>query len=161
MGPCTPTISGFLAFLRGAGFPVAAIPDTSPTIGLAFRVAMAITAPQLRLIDPLIYELAVYNLATSNVVNYAQDQPGGPTFPGSGDPPLPYFQGLRKSLHVNSFVAGVVQAAADESTSDSLLVPEVFKNLTIANLQQLKDPWGRQYLAFVSDLGNLASWGVS
>jgi hypothetical protein len=96
----------------------------------------------------LIYMLAVYNLGASNLLNWFPDTP-----------PSTFFADARKGYGINSFVAGVVTASSDEGTSNSLTTPEWASNLTIANLQQLKDPFGRQYLAFAADYGSL--WGIS
>ena len=55
--------------------------------------------------------------------------------------------------------AGVISASNDESTGESVLNPEFMKTLTLGNLQNLKTPWGRQYLAFAMDFGE--TWGIS
>lgn len=70
-----------------------------------------------------------------------------------------YFQALRKSWNISGFVPGVISASSDESTSESLVVPEAFKNLMLSDLQNLKTPYGRQYLEFAQMTGTL--WGVS
>ncbi len=144
-----PTLAGFTAFLYNvAGFPSGALPDTSAVIPMALNVALEIVNLQMALVSPTIYTLAVYNLGASNVLNYAQDQSG-----------QTYFADLRKQFNTYGFTAGVISSTADESTSESLLTPEFMKGLTLANLQQLKDPWGRQYLAFAQSSGTL--WGIS
>jgi hypothetical protein len=56
-------------------------------------------------------------------------------------------------------VAGVIGSSADETTSESLVVPEAMKNLTLQNLQNLKTPYGRQYLYFAQAFGT--NWGLS
>jgi hypothetical protein len=132
------------------------LPTNSPVIGWAFQVAMMIVNPDLATVATAygtvpatsLYELAVYNLAGDNLVNYAPDQPG-----------RTYFADLRASLNLNAFTAGVVTTAADQNTSDSLAVPDSLKNLTIADLQNLKTPWGRAYLAIAQRYGTL--WGLS
>jgi hypothetical protein len=40
-----------------------------------------------------------------------------------------------------------------------MLNPEVMNNLTFADLQTLKTPWGRIYLGIAQDVGTL--WGVT
>jgi len=52
-----------------------------------------------------------------------------------------------------------VGASEDEATSQTLLTPEAMKGLTLADLQNLKTPWGRQYLAFAQSYGTL--WGIT
>lgn len=145
-----PTEAGFLDFVRNAmGITSTALPDASPVIPAAFGVAIEIVNATLCQVSPLIYELAVYNLAGSNLLRWAPDVAGSA-----------YFKDTRTLWNINSFAAGVVQAAADVSTSASLVVPDSLKALTLANLQQLKDPYGRQYLSFAQDYGPDA-WGVT
>jgi len=172
----TPTIAGFTAFIRyNMGITTAQLPDDSPTIPVAFNVAIAIVNPQLaqlgggQCFDPalppsgsIIYQLAVYNLAGSNVINYAQDPvPTVPYPPGSTvQPPEGFFTYTRRVWNIYGFVPGVIQSSSDESTSQSFVVQDAAKDFTLANLQSLKDPWGRQYLAFAQTLGP-GAWGVS
>ena len=70
-----------------------------------------------------------------------------------------YFATLRRQFNIGGFRAGVISASNDESTGESILNPEFMKTLTLGNLQNLKTPWGRQYLAFAQDLGSV--WGIS
>jgi hypothetical protein len=160
-----PTLAGFLNFIRtGMGIDSTVLPDNSVWITYAFNVAMAIVNQALGAVgvDPVsgttIYTLAVYNLAASNLLNFAQDLPGAANVQGS-DPPQPFFAYTRSKWNMTSFVSGVVQSTSDEGTSMSVVVPKALEDLTIANLQQLKDPYGRQYLAFAQDYGTL--WGLS
>jgi hypothetical protein len=53
----------------------------------------------------------------------------------------------------------VVVSADDASTSGSFNIPEQFNGLTIGDLQNLKTPYGRQYLAIAQKYGEL--WGIS
>lgn len=144
-----PTLAGFLVFIRSnMKIPVERLTDNDPVIAMAFAVALEIVNLTIQCASPLIYKLAVYNLAGDNIINYASDQP-----------PSIYWAELRKSFDSNGFVPGVIQSAGDESTSDSYVIQEAAKNFTLANLQQLKTPWGRQYLAFAQSYGTL--WGLS
>lgn len=70
-----------------------------------------------------------------------------------------YFATLRRQFNLAGFVPGVISASNDESTGQSILNPEFMKGLTLGNLQNLKTPYGRQYLAFAQDYGQI--WGVS
>lgn len=139
--------------------PVAALPLTAPVILMSLAIAEEIVNPALQSVGaacgstlgytgPSIYELAVYNLAADNLINFAPDQPG-----------QTFFADLRTAWKITSFVPGVIQASADVSTSESLLVPDFMKNLTMADLQYMKTPYGRQYLAFAQRYGTM--WGVS
>jgi len=115
---------------------------------MAYNVAIDIVNTYLACGPSYIYKLAVYNLAGSNLLNFAQDTP-----------PSTYFADIRKQLNISGFVSGIVQSASDVSTSESMLIPDFFKELTLADLQYTKDPYGRQYLAFAQRFGSL--WGLS
>jgi len=130
------------------GVPMSALPDDSPAIGYAYEVAIAIVSQQLNLANPLIYTLAVYNLGGDNLINWAPDVP-----------PSTYFADLRTKFGCLSFVAGTISSASDEGTSESIDVVENLKNLTLSDLQSLKTPYGRQYLAFAMRIGTL--WGLT
>ena len=152
-------ISDYQSFITNQmQIPVAALPLSSPVILMTLAIAVDIVNPALMEIPnaglilgytgPTIYELAVYNLAADNLINFAQDQPG-----------QTYFSDLRSAWKINNFVPGVIQSSGDETSSEALLVPEFMKNFTMSDLQNLKTPYGRQYLAFAQRYGSL--WGIS
>lgn len=157
-----PSLAGFLIFIRTVmGIPSSALPDGSSAITYAYNVAFMTVNPLIGLGVPVpltvsswsIYALAVYNLGGDRLINFAPDQPNSA-----------YFATLRGPIAdggfgISTFQAGVVQAAGDEGTSDTLLVPEIFKALTLSDLQNLKTPWGREYLAIADNFGTL--WGIS
>lgn len=144
-----PTVAGFLLFIRDVmGITATYLPNNAPIITTAFNVAVAIVNPAINQIDQGIYNLAVYNLAGDNLLNYATDQPAHT-----------YFKDIRAGWNLTGFTPGVIASSADESTSESLLNPEFMKGLTLGNLQNLKTPYGRQYLAIAQDYGSL--WGIS
>lgn len=170
-----PTLAGFLIFIRGVmGITDVVLPDNSPVIPMALAVSMAIVNRSLKAIaipdadaagvmlnsgGQTIYGLAVYNLAGSNLLAYAQDLPEAAAVKGS-KPPQPFFEWARSQWNINGFISGVVQSSSDEGTSVSLVVQEAAKNFTLANLQQLKDPYGRQYLALAQSYGP-NTWGMN
>jgi len=144
-----PTLADYLTFIRNVmGIPSSALPDNSPVITMSFDVALEIVNLTLNQMSSVIYTLAVYNLAGDNLINFAPDQPGSD-----------YFSTVRTSFNSTGFMAGVVGASEDEATSQTLLTPEAMKGLTLADLQNLKTPWGRQYLAFAQSYGTL--WGIT
>lgn len=165
MSTSDPTLAGFTAFIRNVmDIETNDLPDDQPVIGMALAVALGIVNPALRLAcvpqhdaagvqlisqPETIFTLAVYNLAGDNLVNYAQDQPG-----------RTFFKKMRKTLNIYGFVSGVISAASDEGTSQQMVVQDAAKNFTLANMQQLKTPWGRQYLAFAQSYGP-TTWGLS
>lgn len=101
-------------------------------------------------VSPRIYTLAVYNLAADRLITYAQDIPN-----------QTYFADLRgpKGFKLASPSVGVVTSTFDQGTGTTVLNPESMKNLTLANLQMLKTPWGIVYMGFAQSIGTL--WGMS
>lgn len=154
------TLAGYLDFIRNyMQIPTSALPDSSPAVLMTLAISEEVVNPALRAVaspcystlgydGPNIYELCVYNLGGDNLINFAPDVPGGT-----------YFAKLRAQYGCNSFVAGVISSSADEGTSESLTVPDALKGLTLANLQNLRTPYGRTYLAFAMQYGTL--WGIS
>lgn len=154
------TAAGFLAFIRGVMvIPATLLPDNSPYITMAYDVALELVNDAIAAASPTIYDLAVYNLAGDNLLNYAQDAEGAPVVTGS-EPPVAYFANVRKQFNLTGFVPGVVQSAGDESSNASYVVQEAARNFTLGNLQNLKTPYGRQYLAFAQAYGS-SVWGLS
>ena len=144
-----PNLADFLTFIRvEMGISTTYLPDDSPAITMAYNVAIEIVNPIINVLSPTMYTLAVYNLAGDNVINFAQDQTG-----------QTFFADLRKSWNLIGFVGGIIQYTADESTSQSMAVPDSAKMFTLANLQQLKTPYGRQYLQIAQSYGY--NWGLS
>lgn len=144
-----PTIGGFLQFIRGVmGINATVLPDASQSITDAYDIAVSIVNMTLNVV-PQIYALAVYNLAGDTLLNWAIDVAG-----------QTYFAEYRKESGLTNFQAGVVASASDESTSTSLATPEYMKQLTLSDLQNMKTPFGRQYLAFAQRYGP-GAWGVN
>ena len=140
------------------------LPDDSPWLGLSFQMAIDTVNPAIALVPGSSYTVAAYNLASDILVNWAGDVSPPTPWPGDGSADfnpkkLGYFAYLRDEWNINGFVAGVIQSSADESTSESMVVPEAFKDLMIGDLQNLKTPWGRAYLAIAQKVGT--AWGLS
>lgn len=155
LGP--PTLAGYTQFLyQTVGIPASALPTTSFNIQLSFQLALDIVSTWLQQIQSDIYTIAVYNLAADRLINFCPDQPPAPVPPALD---TRYFATLRRDFGINQFVAGVVESTHDESTGDSLVVPEFFQQLTLMDLANLGTPWGRQYLALAQQIGSL--WGIS
>lgn len=147
-----PSQAGFTVFMRAQGITTSVLPDDSPVIPMAYAVAIQTVLLSINSVSPLMYTLAVYNLATDRVFNYAQDV---------GSPPpvyrdeLPYFSWWRAHWNINDFIPGVVQSSSDVSTSQSMVIQEAANNFTLSNIQNLKTPYGRQYLSIAQDAGNI------
>ena len=157
-----PTLAGFQSFVTNVmAVPATAVNINGTDVATAYQIAYDTVNTDLAILTDSattydLYSLAVYNLAASNLINYAQDIPGSPT---SADG-LTYFAEIRSQLGLNSFRAGVINATSDVSTSTSLSVPAALENLSIGDLQLIKDPYGRRYLAIAQKYGS-SLWGIS
>lgn len=163
-----PTLAGYLEFLRDVvGITVANLPDNSPFIEASYDIALqtvntslaTLVLPKSSKALPTMYALAVYNLATDRLINFAPDQPNADPMPGS-NPPQKFFAYARKEYNVYGFVSGAVQSTNDNGTGGSFVVPEQLNQLTLADLQNLKTPWGRAYLGIAQSYGP-SIWGVT
>lgn len=144
-----PTLAGYTDFLRNvAKINPTVLPGNTPVIEMSYCIALEIVNLSLALMGCRIYALAVYNLATSNLLSYAPDQSGST-----------YFEDIRKKWNLNDFITGVVESTSDNGSSESMVVQDAAKTFTLSNLQNLKDPYGRAYLAFAQDYGTL--WGLT
>lgn len=141
----TTSLSGFIEFVRSdMGVTAEQVPDSSPSLSLAYGGAVEWVNRDIEMVMPNLYAVAVYNLAASFLVNYGTES---------------VFSDLRESLKLNNLHVGVISSASDESTSAQRLVPDFFKDLSLADLQMLQDPWGRRYLMIAQQFGSL--WGLS
>jgi hypothetical protein len=139
----TPTLAGFQDFITNVmQIDSTNLPPDSVIIPIAFQLALDIVNQTLQRVNCDIYTFAVYNLAASNLINWAHDIPNGT-----------YFANLRAKWKIDAFAAGVLTSSSDQSTSSTLLNPEQMKELTMMNLQQLKDSYGRTYLGFAQIVG--------
>jgi len=144
-----PTLTGFIAWTRTVmGIPTTAIPDSDPGYAFAFQVAQDMVPVELNFASPDIYTLTVYNWGGSQLIQFQQDI-AGQTF----------FTNARAAYGVNNFAAGVVESAGDVSTNESLAVGLGLKNLTLVDLQRIKDPYGRTAIGYLQTFGTL--WGLS
>ena len=128
-------------------FPSSAVSDPtvnawSPYLAWAFGQASGAALDPPPCLAPIIWVLATYNLGMHILIRIAQDV-SGQTF----------FQGLRTSFKIGSFIAGVLTNAGDEGTNAGLLIPEAFKKLSLGNLDLLKTPYGREYLMYIQQYG--------
>jgi hypothetical protein len=140
-----PDLAGFILFIRNTmGISADALPDDDPSISTAFTLSLDWVNREIACFSLAMYTQAVYNLAASFLLNFGPEAVFGP---------------IRESLGLNNFTAGVIGASSDETTSQTRIVSDALKNLSLADLQQLKDPYGRWYLAIAQQYGDL--WGLS
>jgi hypothetical protein len=149
-----PTQAGYLTFIRSSmGINTTVLPDSSDAISTSYQIAVELANILMNSISPVIYTVMVYNLAGAILIDVAQDV-GGPPPPVYKEG-LPYFQYLRSSFGLSSFVGGTISSTGDEGTSESLNVPHNLQNLTLADLQLLRTPWGRTYLQYAEKYGTI------
>lgn len=86
------------------------------------------------------------------------NNPGAETVPGTYS--TSFFADLRKQWNIGAITTGVVTETHDESTGTSILNPEQMKQFTLADLQNMKTPYGRAYLAFAQKYGQTL-WGLN
>ena len=149
-----PSLVGFIEFIRNiVGINTTYLPDDSPSIEFSYDLAINICTDLLVKIPQIpaqfLYTTAVYNLGTDFLLTYAQDQEG-----------QKFFAQIQQKYQLHSFVPGVISFAGDEGTQSTMVVPEAFKHMTIANLQNLKTPYGRTYLGIAQDVGSLSLLGI-
>jgi hypothetical protein len=164
-----PTFAGFQSYVWNvAGFPQDALPPNAEIWIWAYNTATATVNEQIEVVPGPQYLQAVYFLGTDFIVNWAPDQPGvfypsppapPPTVDGNPTTNTGFFAWLRNSYNITGFFPGFITASNDQGTGSSYMVPKTFDNYNIGNLQQLKTPWGRAYLAIASSVGSL--WGLT
>lgn len=117
---------------------------SSPWPGYAYNQAIArvLNLPGVASIE---YTLAVYNCAGHILLRITPDMAG-----------QTYFATARTNFQLLSLVPGVIASSSDQGTSESFRVPEQFANLTVGDLDMLKTPWGREYLAYAQDFGAIS-----
>lgn len=145
-----PTLNGYVRFVRGVmGVPESAISDDDPTLECCYQSALELIPPQVGLeCLPIIYTNTVYNAGASLLLRYAIDKPDET-----------WFADQRKKLGLNTAVYGLVNAAADQGTSGSVEISDALKNLSLADLMLMQDPYGKAAIAVLMELGTL--WGYT
>jgi hypothetical protein len=126
-----------------------AITAANGWIVTTLSVAQEVVNETLACASPLLYTLAVYNLAADRLINFAIDITD-----------QTYFQDLRAQLRISDVSLGVVSSSSNETTSSSWLNPEALKNLTLQDLQMLKTEYGRTYMGIAQSYGSTI-WGLS
>lgn len=139
--PNSPNITDFTTYCQNQGIVASYTLVGSEYFQWAFDWAMAdaMTCPQMAALQ---YVLAVYHLGADRFIRIAQDD-------GLGT----FYQAQRASFGVLQFKPGVVMASGDGPTSETLVVPDWYRDIPMAAQEQLKTPWGRQYIAYAQMYG--------
>lgn len=141
------TTSGTVSPVPTEPVSEASITVYSPYVGWALNYAIQVALPGPQIGAGLSgfagqYILAVYNLALHQLLKIAQDQPN-----------QSFFTQARAQYKIGTLIPGVVMASGDQATSETLVVPEFFKNLTLSELDLVKTPYGRDYLGYAQMYG--------
>lgn len=144
-----PTLAGFEAWVVPAlGLTTAIIPANDPGYAMAYQIATNIVPANPMGALPDIFTLTTYNLAASYLLQLQQDQ-SGQTF----------FANARTQYGMNSFVAGVINGAHDETTGQTMTVGKGMANLDLLSLQNMTNPWGRAAMSYMMAAGTM--WGLT
>lgn len=146
-----PNMADFLSTMyTEVGLTSSDIDENSQYAKMALAFAVHWVYRGIQRADNCIYLRAVYCLATDRVVNYAYDSPDSVTRP---------FAKLRELYGLSKFSPGVISSSSDNGTSQSYQVSETLNKLTLADLQNLKTPWGREYMGYAQQASPI--WGMS
>ena len=139
--PATPNIADFTTFCQNQGIVAPYTATGSEYFQWAFDWAMseALTCPQM---PGNRYVLAVYHFGADRFIRLAQDD-------GQGQ----FYQAQRASFGVLDFRPGVVMASGDGPTSQTLVVPDWYREIPMFAQEMLKTPWGREYIAYAQQYG--------
>jgi hypothetical protein len=152
-----PTFTGFQWFVTNImAVPSGSMPPVS-WLQVAYDEAINLTYWALDTVPsqpttPSIYAFAVYNLGCAFLLEFAQDD-------STTVPPGTFWNNLRNSMNINSFLSGLITSAADQGTAESTYIPEQIKGMTLMDLQLAKSPWGRKYLMIAGQWGTI--WGLT
>ena len=124
------------------------MPEDDAGFQLALDYSVLWIPLNLNVYSPALYTNAVYNWAASFLIQYQQDQSG-----------QVFFTNARSSFGINNFMAGVINYASNDATNQSMTVGKGLQDMSLTDLQRVKDPYGRAALAILQDLSTL--WGLT
>lgn len=142
--PNAPNLADFTLFVQSSmGIPTPVLPADSPWLGYAFNEAMNLVL-YVPMVAGLDYTLAVYNCAGHILLRITPDAAG-----------QDYFETARNTFRILAPSSGVIASSSDQSTSNSFAVPEGFTKMTVGDLEFMRTPWGRSYLAYAQSFGDV------
>ena len=95
------------------------------------------------------YVMAVYNMAFHQLLKFCPDQ-SGQTF----------FATARKAYNLANMRPGIIMAAGDQGSSQTMIVPEFFQHISLEALEATKTPWGQYWVSYQQMYGQTI-WGWS
>ena len=162
-----PNLAAYTAFLLSVcGFPQAVLNNNSALIQSTYNVAQATVLADLGTIgftDPFTGQqssmgaLALYNYGAALFIVYAADPSDAQPVKGSESTEnpdgLPFCAYVRSRYNIKGYVSGTISSASDETTSQTMVVPDAAAGFTFDDLQVAKSPYGRRYLAIAQMAG--------
>ena len=137
----TPNLTDFTTYCQDQGIVAPYTVSTDPTFAAAYDLAIDIGMTCGNMPGTL-YTRAVYSLGADRFIRIAQD-PSGDTF----------YTTQRQTYAIFEFRPGVVMASGQGPTSQTLVVPDWYRELSLSNQELLKTPWGRQYMGYAQMYG--------
>jgi hypothetical protein len=125
------------------------------------RIAVAGVSPRpydAGAFDPF-YVYSVSQSAPSLTYPVAVNPGAGTVLPGAAVSETCFFQ-LRREYKIAAFAPGMVASASDTGTGIGLLNPQFMQRLQLGDIQLVKTPWGRAYLATAQKYGPNV-WGLT
>lgn len=140
------------------GLGISTIAWTSNTVLVTASAALGFPVGQslpvvMGAVIPLAYNGA-YTTAVIGASQFAYELDSNPgTVTNLGVFGYSFFADLRAKFNILSLVAGPIQTSADQGTSQTRVVPDFFKTVTLGDLDLMKTPWGQRYLAYAQKAG--------
>lgn len=144
-----PNITDFITTMTTElGVSPSLVNENTPWANAALAFSVHWVYKGLAKADNAIYLRAVYCLALDRAILIAQDTPPDNTF-----------SALRDKFKIYAFRPGVIAESHDESTGQSFNTPTSLNSLSIADLNNMKTPWGIEYLGYAQQASPI--WGMS
>ena len=140
--PTVPNLTDFTTYATNQGVVASYTTSTSEYFDWAFNWAMSDAMTCGGNMPSIQYVRAVYNLGVDRFIRIAQDGTSGT-----------FYQDQRAQFGILVFKPGVVMATGDQGTSDTLVVPDWYRNIPMNTQQLLKTPWGREYIGYAQMYG--------
>ena len=141
--PTFPNLADFVVFCLAQGVPTADLPSPYTYAQWALSYSENVTITSDGSMPAIMYVMAVYNLGLHQLIKTSPDQTG-----------QTFFADSRKAYKMLSFTTGPVASSGDESTNQSLVVPEWMKTMSLQANDCLKTPWGISYLEYAQSYGS-------
>ena len=141
--PNTPNLADFTTYVYDQGIPTAALPSNSDYLTYAFNYSQNVALQPAPSMAGIVFVMASYNLGMHHLLEIAPDQTG-----------QTWFASARSQYQLLLPKVGVVSSGGDQGTSDTLVVPDFFKDMTLFALGLMKTPWGRRYLDYAQMYGS-------